>query len=829
MVVTRTTKNLLRRAIVAAVVLVVAFLATDTQPASAASASAVSAGNTHTCALTTAGGLRCWGLNDFGQLGDATTTDRTTPVDVVGLTSGVAAVAAGEDYTCGLTTPGGLKCWGSNNFGQLGDGTGGSFGDRSTTPVDVSGLTSGVAAVSAGFVHTCALTTAGGLKCWGRNDTGRLGDGTTTNRITPVDVSGLASGVAAVSAGGGHTCALTTAGGLKCWGSGFADTPMDVTGLTSGVAAVSVGGSHTCALTTAGGLKCWGRNKRGQLGDGTATDRATPVDVVGLTGGVAAVSAGSEHTCALTTAGGLKCWGRNGGALGDGTNPDRTAPVDVSGLTSGVAAVAAGSAHTCAVTTVSGLKCWGSNASGQLGDGTGGGIRITPVGVVGLTNGVAAVSAGGHTCALTTAGGLKCWGRNFEGEVGDGTQVTRTTPVDVVGLTSGVGAVSAGNFHTCAVTTTGGLKCWGSNSSFQLGDGTTTQRITPVDVVGLTSGVAAVSAGHHTCALTTTGGLKCWGSNQFGSLGDGTTTNSTTPVDVVGLTSGVGAVSGGVHTCAAVTTAGGLKCWGRNFLGQLGDGTTTNRTTPVDVTGLNRGVAAVSAGRDHTCALTTAGGLKCWGLNGSGELGDGTTTTRTMPVDVAGLASGVAAVSAGAHHTCAVTTAGGLKCWGANAFGQLGDGTNTGRTTPVDVSGLTSGVAAVAAGNSHTCAVTAAGGLKCWGANGGRLGDGTTTSRNTPVDVVGLTSGVAAVSAGGSYTCAVTTAGGLKCWGANTLGQLGDGATLLRFTPVDVVGFEGVMPTLVPSLSQWALIALALALATAASVSMRRRPALKTS
>ena len=777
MVVTRTTKNLLRRAIVAAVVLVVAFLATDTQPASAASASAVSAGNTHTCALTTAGGLRCWGLNDFGQLGDATTTDRTTPVDVVGLTSGVAAVAAGEDYTCGLTTPGGLKCWGSNNFGQLGDGTGGSFGDRSTTPVDVSGLTSGVAAVSAGFVHTCALTTAGGLKCWGRNDTGRLGDGTTTNRITPVDVSGLASGVAAVSAGGGHTCALTTAGGLKWWGSGFADTPMDVTGLTSGVAAVSVGGSHTCALTTAGGLKCWGRNKRGQLGDGTATDRATPVDVVGLTGGVAAVSAGSEHTCALTTAGGLKCWGRNGGALGDGTNPDRTAPVDVSGLTSGVAAVAAGSAHTCAVTTVSGLKCWGSNASGQLGDGTGGGIRITPVGVVGLTNGVAAVSAGGHTCALTTAGGLKCWGRNFEGEVGDGTQVTRTTPVDVVGLTSGVGAVSAGNFHTCAVTTTGGLKCWGSNSSFQLGDGTTTQRITPVDVVGLTSGVAAVSAGHHTCALTTTGGLKCWGSNQFGSLGDGTTTNSTTPVDVVGLTSGVGAVSGGVHTCA-VTTAGGLKCWGANAFGQLGDGTNTGRTTPVDVSGLTSGVAAVAAGNSHTCAVTAAGGLKCWGANG-GRLGDGTTTSRNTPVDVVGLTSGVAAVSAGGSYTCAVTTAGGLKCWGSNSFGQLGDGT--------------------------------------------------TTSSTTPVDVVGLTSGVAAVSAGGGYTCALTTAGGLKCWGANTLGQLGDGATLLRFTPVDVVGFEGVMPTLVPSLSQWALIALALALATAASVSMRRRPALKTS
>jgi alpha-tubulin suppressor-like RCC1 family protein len=199
----------------------------------------------------------------------------------------------------------------------------------------------------------------------------------------------------------------------------------------------------------------------------------------------------------------------------------------------------------------------------------------------------------------------------------------------------------------------------------------------------------------------------------------------------------VAAVAAGYYHTCALTTAGGLKCWGWNVYGQLGDGTTTNRTAPVDVVGLTSGVAAVAPGYEHTCALTTAGNLKCWGNSGSGQLGDGTTTNRTAPVDVVGLTSGVAAVAAGYYHSCALTTTGGVKCWGYNGYGELGDGTTTDRTTPVGVVGLTSGVAAVAAGRYHTCAVRT-GNLKCWGNNVGQLGDGTQTDRWTPVDVTGF-------------------------------------------------------------------------------------------
>lgn len=346
--------------------------------------------------------------------------------------------------------------------------------------------------------------------------------------------------------------------------------------------------------------------------------------------------------------------------------------------------------------------------------------------------------------------------------------------------------VATGWNHSCALTSAGGVKCWGYNGMGQLGDGTTTDRLTPVDVTGLTSGVVAVHAGgHHTCAVTAAGGAKCWGGNGFGQAGDDSLVDRPTPVDVSGLASGVvGVTVGAFHTCAVVA-GGGAKCWGLNDFGQLGDGTFLTRTTPVDVMGLSSGVAAMSAGGRQTCALTSAGGVKCWGHNFYGQLGDGTGIDSNRPVDVVGLHSGVGGVAAGGRHTCALTSAGGAKCWGRNDFGQVGDGTGGQLNSPVDVVGLTSGVASMTAGRYHTCATMSSdGSVKCWGSvdGSGQVGD---TAVRTPMDIAG-TSGITAIGGGEGHTCGATSAGGAKCWGRNDYGQLGDGTTVGTMNPVDV-------------------------------------------
>ena len=446
------------------------------RPALAASASAISAGGRHTCALTVAGGAQCWGANEVGQLGNGSTSGSRVPVDVSGLTSAVAAVAAADYHTCAVTSGGAAKCWGYNEGGQLGNG-----GDTdSATPVEVAGLGSGVRAVAAGGSHTCALTTAGAVKCWGWNLYGQLGDGTMTARATPVGVSGLDAGVTAVAAGTWHTCALTADGGVKCWGSNeFGQLGNGVSGSPAGA---FLDGSP--------------RSMGGALDAGPGESSLTPVDVTDLSSGVRAITAGAFHTCALTTTGVVKCWGGNtygqlggvaddpvgspGGAFVDGLAQNMAAgpggsaasssatPLTVAGLGAGVRAVAAGAFHNCALTSGGGVKCWGRNDQGQLGTAAGDPVDPDP-----SPNGA-------------FVDGLP---RGVEAALGDGPSPRGATPVSVPGFASGAAAVAAGNVHSCALTTTGAVKCWGGNGYGQLGNGTNAAGPTPTTVSGIEGSV----------------------------------------------------------------------------------------------------------------------------------------------------------------------------------------------------------------------------------------------------------------------------------------------------------------------------------------------------
>jgi alpha-tubulin suppressor-like RCC1 family protein len=337
--------------------------------------------------------------------------------------------------------------------------------------------------------------------------------------------------------------------------------------------------------------------------------------------------------------------------------------------------------------------------------------------------------------------------------------------------------VSIGGGHSCALTSIGGVRCWGYNNFGQLGDGTTTNRASAVDVIGLYRGYVSVWTGaYHSCALSSVGGVRCWGLNTDGQLGDGTTISRLTPIDVFGMISGIAGIATGDRSSCAITIFGGLRCWGHNGFGQLGDGTLISRLYPTDVLGLASGVAQIAMGLGHACVLTSTGGLKCWGDNSSGQLGDGTTLARLTAVDVSGLTSGITTLALGALHGCAITSTGGLKCWGSNLDGRLGDGSTLNRLLAVNVSGLLAGITNLSLGAGHSCAMTSTGGLKCWGNNSdGRLGDGTTLSRLTPVDVSGWLSGMVALAAGLNNSCGITAAGALQCWGNNTYGQLGNG------------------------------------------------------
>lgn len=331
------------------------------------------------------------------------------------------------------------------------------------------------------------------------------------------------------------------------------------------------------------------------------------------------------------------------------------------------------------------------------------------------------ISTGGyHTCAITLSGGVKCWGLGNDGQLGNGSTMNSYIPKDVNGLGATVVSVAAGDFHTCAVTSTGGVKCWGNNIRGQLGNGTTTASLLPVDVVGLTVGVEAVYAGRqHTCAVTSTGGVKCWGWNDKGQLGNNTTsTSQSTPVDVVGLGSGVSSMSAGFrHTCA-LTSSGGVLCWGDGPNGELGNNTNSGALTPVNVNGLGSGVASITSGYSHNCVGMASGGMKCWGLNALGQLGDGTSSFRNTPVDVVGLASSVITVAAGGNHTCAALVGGGAECWGQNNNGQLGNGGNSGSlSSPTAIVSLTEELSELSGGSANTCALLESGNVKCWGSN----------------------------------------------------------------------------------------------------------------
>ena len=854
---------------------------------------AIAAGGSHSLALCTDGTLAAWGWNRDGQIGDDTNANRHAPVLVnqsgVLLGKKVIAISAGGSYNLALCSDGTIASWGWNQFGQLGDGS--TSSRNAPVTVDQSGVLSGKTIVEfhAGHFHALALCSDGCLVSWGSNSNGQLGDGSTSNGTLPVlvDQGGVLSGrsIEEVAAGSFHSVVRCSDGTLAAWGLNsngqlgdgsnidrHVPVLVDQGGVLSGkvVTGVACGGQHSLALFDDGTLAAWGSNLSGQLGDASTTSRSVPVNV--QRGGAYAVSAGSTHTLALyyavpeivieqplgapLTDGvsqvdfGVIVLGSSGNertftVRNSDLGPLTDLSIGISGPDSAEVSVVSDPARhvtfgdSTAFTirfsaTTPGAKTASLHISSNDADESPFDIDIVATASTTLdatfpntlyvpmsTDGFAASGnrvelalgfaprRGTNLTLVNNTGHLPIDGE-FDnlanGEKVDLRYNGRTYPF--IAYYHG----GAGHNDLVLLWRDAGIAAWGSNSSGQLGVDSENRLIpATVDRTGVLAGktvVAMAAGGAHNLALCVDGSLVAWGSNSHGQLGDASTSDQPFPVMVdrsgVLLGKTIVAIAAGSQHSLALCSDGTIAAWGKNQYGELGD--STNADSPVPVAANQGGVLSaktvidIEAGGASSFALCSEGRLAAWGRNHLGQLGDGTTTDRNVPValDQSGVLSGrqVVSVEVGARHSMALCADGSLAAWGYNRDGQLGDGTRDGHTVPVavDQGGVLRyrSVIAIAAGGDHSLALCSDGTLAAWGANSlGQLGDDSTVFyRATPVRIerkgVLRFKSVVGIAAGEDHSVALCSDGTLAAWGANFSGQIGDNSTLKRAASVAV-------------------------------------------
>jgi len=814
------------------------------------SAVAVACGNDHTAVLLADGTVRTFGSNGSGQLGVSDTTQRLTPVQVFGISSSAVAVACGRQFTSVLLADGTVRTFGNNAGGQLGvnDTT------NRSTPVQVFGISSSATAVSGGWYHTAILLADGSVRTVGTNNFGQLGVNDRVTRLTPVQVvTGFSSVLGRVAGGRNHTAVVMGDGTVRVFGLngngqlGLGDTvtrltPVQISGLTSATA-VACCMYFSVVLLADGTVRTFGRNNLGQLGLGDTTSRLTPVQVFGISSSATAIACGEYHTAVLLADGTVRTFGRNvegqlginvnggsretpvtvlnitsatavacGGSLtavllADGTvrtfgdngsgqlginvnGGTRQTPVQVFGISSSAVAVAAGQNQTVVLLANGTVSAFGNNGSGQLGVNVAGGTRQTPVTVLNITSATAVASGNDQTAVLLADGTVRTFGFNGSGRLGVGDTTTRQTPVQVFGISSSATAIACGAFHTTVLLADGSMRTVGQNTSGQLGVADTVDRRIPVKV-GV-SGNKVACGGYKTAVLLADGTVRTFGNNDFGNLGINNSGGSRqTPVQVFGISSSATTVACGFYHAAVLLADGTVRTFGYNIHGQLGVNDTTQRNTPVQVFGISSSATAVACGPYHTAVVLADGTVRTFGLNGQGRLGDNTNASKSTPVQVFGISSSATAVACGGAHTAVLLADGTVRTFGNNNQGALGVNDTTSRQTPVQVFGISSSATAVACGQYHTAVLLADGTVRTFGLNSqGQLGVNDTANRSTPVQVFGISSSAVAVGCGTYHTAVLLADGTVRTFGGNSYGQLGVNDTTQRLTPVQVFGIS---------------------------------------
>ncbi|MCC6807808.1 MAG: hypothetical protein IT381_10310 [Deltaproteobacteria bacterium] len=629
-------------------------------------------------------------------------------------------VALASSHACAIALDGSLWCWGGNRFNQQ------LSNDKKprTRPVKVSAYNDWTS-VDTNEHATCGIRADGGLWCWGLNDRGQLGIDSQEIPVEPTRVAAPAT-----------------------------------------FKTVSVGFKRTCALRSDGAAFCWGNKSLSP-----AVPPAIVPEPQGSALGWKHITTGDLWACGIASDDTLWCWGSNlVGELGDPLLPFSTLPAPIG--TAKWRTLASGNFHTCGVQDDGSLWCWGHNYAGQTGQPNTSTNTLVPTRVGGDTDWTKVTASDGATCALRGTS-LYCFGSNDTGRIGDGSFERKTTPTPPAALAGGWEHLSTSDYATCGLRAGGKLVCFGGQTSGLLADGVNAHRFLPARVGAGTSWLSVGTYDGHSCALRNDGSLWCWGRNDYGQAGaSGLTTLTPEPVRLDTSTTWTDLRLANRTTCAMKN--GKLHCFGDNAFGQILGAPLGIVTTPTPVTGSETWTAFAVGG--HTCAIKADQTLWCWGLNQSGTVGNGNTTSPVLsPVQVVttALPQTFVKVTASFWATCGIKTDGSLWCFGANSFGTLGIGAFSGdQPTPLRVGGANDWEH-VSLSALHGCGLRSGGALYCWGMNSnGELGDGTRINRAAPTRVL-ANEVVSEVTAGAATTCALTTSGTLYCWGANGVGQVG--------------------------------------------------------
>jgi len=721
------------------------------------------------------GNLFTWGYGTSGQLGNASTTNRSTPVTTSSGGANWKQVSVGQNHTAAIKTDGTLWTWGAGDSGRLGNAT----ITNTSTPVTTFAGGTNWKQVSASSDYTAAIKTDGTLWTWGLGAGGRLGNAVTTNASTPV---------------------TTFAGGTN-W--------KQVSG--------------TLAIKTDGTLWTWGYNSTGQLGTNDAINKSTPVTTFAGGTNWKQVSFGSNHTIAIKTDGTLWTWGSNSdGRLGTNVTTSSLTPVTTFAGGTNWKQVSAASA-VAAIKTDGTLWTWGYGISiGQLGRLSAFSYRLTPVTTfAGGTNWADTATAEPedlytlscgqqYTAAIKTDGTLWTWGYGSYGRLGNASTTRASTPVTTFAggtnwkqVNCSSSTTSAfkidGRLYTAAIKTDGTLWTWGFGGNGQLGNATAgySSISTPVTTFAGGTNWKQVSTGNqHTAAIKTNGTLWTWGRNNSGQLGNATAGYSSISTPVTTFAGGTNwkQVSGGASHTAAIKTDGTLWTWGFGGNGQLGNASTTNASTPVTTFAGGTNWKQVSSGSLYTAAIKTDGTLWTWGYGSYGRLGNATAGYSSISTPVTTFAGGTnwKQVNVGFRHMAAVKTDGTLWTWGYNSSGQLGNAATTNVSTPVTTFAGGTNWKQVSCGRDFTAVLRDDGVNKQLFLFGSNV-DTTLGFQNTdiiPDQVGGNSTNWKQVNVGFRHMAAVKTDGTLWTWGRGSYGQIGNNAAAFS-NPTPVTTFAG--------------------------------------